>query len=237
MGKSGRAIIDALIAGESDPAKLAALADTRIRSSQNKLRHQALSGRIRRHHRLPDQNLHLQQINALDAAITEIDREVDTNRSALSHRHRTPDFNPWHQHAQCTGHPIGDRHRHEPIPDGRASDLVGGLCPGNDESAGKRRSTRLRKGRWLKTTLVQCAWSASRKKASYTQAQFHRLRARRGAKKAVCAVAASICHRCLSHAQGRHPVSGPRPRSLQPPFKAAADKSFAQALGRSWLCR
>ncbi len=68
-----------------------------------------------------------------------------------------------------------------------------GLCPRNDESAGKRRSTRLRKGApWLKTTLVQCAWSASRKKASYTQAQFHRLRARRGAKKAVCAVAASI---------------------------------------------
>ena len=68
-----------------------------------------------------------------------------------------------------------------------------GLCPRNDESAGKRRSNRLRNGApWLKTTLVQCAWSASRKKASYTQAQFHRLRARRGAKKAVCAVAASI---------------------------------------------
>ena len=77
VGKSGRAIIDALIAGESDPAKLAALADTRIRSSQNKLR-DALSGRIRRHHRFM-LNLHLQQINALDAAITEIDREVDAN--------------------------------------------------------------------------------------------------------------------------------------------------------------
>ena len=77
VGKSDRAIIDALIAGESDPAKLAALADTRIRSSQNKLR-EALSGRIRRHHRFM-LNLHLEQINALDAAITEIDREVDAN--------------------------------------------------------------------------------------------------------------------------------------------------------------
>ena len=77
VGKSGRAIIDALIAGESDPAKLAALADTRIRSSQNKLR-EALSRRIRRHHRFM-LNLHLQQINALDAAITEIDRELDAN--------------------------------------------------------------------------------------------------------------------------------------------------------------
>jgi transposase len=68
-----------------------------------------------------------------------------------------------------------------------------GLCPRNDESAGKRRSTRLRKGApWLKTTLVQCAWAATHKKASYLQAQFQRLRARRGPKKAICAVAASI---------------------------------------------
>ena len=68
-----------------------------------------------------------------------------------------------------------------------------GLCPRNDESAGKRLSARLRKGApWLKTILVQCAWAASRKKASYLQAQYHRLRARRGASKAVCAVAASI---------------------------------------------
>jgi transposase len=68
-----------------------------------------------------------------------------------------------------------------------------GLCPRNDESAGKRRSNRLRKGApWLKTTLVQCAWSAVRKKGSYLQAQFLRLKARRGPKKALMAVAASI---------------------------------------------
>jgi transposase len=68
-----------------------------------------------------------------------------------------------------------------------------GLCPRNDESAGKRRSTRLRKGApWLKTTLVQCAWAATHKKRRYLQAQFQRLRHRRGPKKAICAVAASI---------------------------------------------
>jgi len=74
-------------------------------------------------------------------------------------------------------------------------DLVSwaGLCPRNDESAGKRRSNRMRKGApWLKTTLIQCAWAAARTKGSYLQAQFHRLRARRGAKKAIGAVAASI---------------------------------------------
>ena len=67
------------------------------------------------------------------------------------------------------------------------------ICPRNDESAGKRRSTRIRKGSpWLKTALVQCAWSAVRTKGTYLQAQFHRIRARRGVKKAIVAVAASI---------------------------------------------
>ena len=67
------------------------------------------------------------------------------------------------------------------------------LCPRNDESAGKRRSTRLRRGgKWLKTTLVQAAWAAIKVKGGYLQAQFHRLRARRGAKKAIIAVAASM---------------------------------------------
>jgi transposase len=68
-----------------------------------------------------------------------------------------------------------------------------GLCPRHDESAGKRRSTRLRKGApWLQATLIQCAWAATRHKASYLRAQFHRLRGRHGAKKAICAVAASM---------------------------------------------
>ena len=68
-----------------------------------------------------------------------------------------------------------------------------GFCPRNDESAGKRRSTRVRKGApWLKTTLVSAAWAAVRAKDTYLQAQFHRLRARRGAKKAIFAVAASM---------------------------------------------
>jgi hypothetical protein len=68
-----------------------------------------------------------------------------------------------------------------------------GLCPRSDESAGKRRSTRVRKsGTWLKTALVTAAWAAVRVKDSYLQAQFLRLKARRGAKKAILAVAASM---------------------------------------------
>jgi hypothetical protein len=70
-----------------------------------------------------------------------------------------------------------------------------GLCPLSDESAGKRRSVRVRKGApWLKVALVTAAWAGVRTKNSYLQAQFHRLRSRRGAKKAILAVAASIRH-------------------------------------------
>ena len=68
-----------------------------------------------------------------------------------------------------------------------------GLCPRNDESAGKRRSTRVRKsGTWLKTTLVTAAWSAARTKDTYLRSQFLRLKSRRGPKKAILAVAASM---------------------------------------------
>jgi transposase len=68
-----------------------------------------------------------------------------------------------------------------------------GLCPRLDESAGKRHSTRIRHATpWLKTTLIQAAWAATRKKGSYLQAQFLRVKARRGPKKAVVAVAASM---------------------------------------------
>jgi transposase len=80
-----------------------------------------------------------------------------------------------------------------------AANLVSwaGLCPRNDESAGKRRSTRVRKsGTWLKTTLVTAAWAAVHKKDSYFKAQFLRIKSRRGAKKAILAVAASMLTAC-----------------------------------------
>ncbi len=68
-----------------------------------------------------------------------------------------------------------------------------GLCPRNDESAGKRRSTRVRKGApWLKTILIQAAWAASRAKKSCLHAQFFRIKSRRGSRKAIMAVAASM---------------------------------------------
>jgi len=191
MGLSGRTMIEALIAGETDPNTLAALAHRRIRAPAEELC-EALRGRVTKHHRFL-LRLHLQQIDIFDAAIVAIDQEVDANvepfRAAITILTTIPGVSDLS--ARTIVAEIGTDMSRFPT-DGHLISWAG-LCPRNDESAGKRRSNRMRKGApWLKTTLIQCAWSATRKKASYLQAQFHRLRARRGAKKAIAAVAASI---------------------------------------------
>jgi transposase len=191
VGKSGRAMLAALIAGETDPAKIAALASRRIKATPAALT-EALRGRVTRHHRFL-LKLHLGQIDGLDAALAEIDKEVEANmapfRTAADILTTIPGVAALS--ARVILAEIG-------IDMGRfATDAHlrswAGICPKNDESAGKRRSTRMRKGApWLKTTLIQCAWAAVRQKNTYLQAQFQWLRRRRGEKKAIGAVAASI---------------------------------------------
>jgi len=191
MGVSGRKMIEALIAGEKDPAKLARLADPRVKASQENLR-EALRGRVTKSHRFL-LRLHLGQIDAIDAAIAEIDREVEASiapfRTAVEQVSTVPGVKSLA--AQTILSEIGlDMSR---FPSSGHLISWACICPRSDESAGKRRSTRIRKGSpWLKTTLVQCAWAATRTKGSYLQAQFYRIRARRGPKKAILAVAASI---------------------------------------------
>jgi len=191
LGLSGRRIIDALIAGQTMPQALASLAHRRIHASTDELE-ASLRGRVTRHHRFL-LKLHLDQIDAFDTTIAAIDKEVDGNvepfRAAIEMLSAIPGVGELS--AAVIVSEIGtDMSRFE-----TAGHLISwaGLCPSNDQSAGKRRSTRMKKGApWLKSTLIQCAWCASRSKNSYLQAQYLRLRSRRGAKKAVCAVAASI---------------------------------------------
>jgi transposase len=191
MGKSGRAMIEAMIAGETNPVKLASLADRRVKASPEELR-EALRGRVTDHHRFL-LRLHLGQIDALAAAMATLDAEVAANlepfRTAVELIVTIPGIKDLAAHAIISEIGI-DMSR---FPSDAHLLSWACMCPGNDESAGKRRSNRLRKGAaWLKTTLVQCACSAVKKKGSYFQAQFHRLKARRGPKKAIAAVAASI---------------------------------------------
>jgi len=191
MTKSGRAMIEALIAGETNPVKLASLADRRVKASPEELR-EALRGRVTKHHRFL-LRLHLDQIDALGAAMATVDVQVETNlgpfRTAVDLIKSIPGFDDLGAHVVVSEIGI-DMSR---FPSEAHLISWAGICPRNDESAGKRRSNRLRKGApWLKTTLVQCSWAAIKKKNSYLQAQYHRIKARRGPKKAIMAVAASI---------------------------------------------
>ena len=191
LGLSGRRIIEALIAGQTMPQALASLAHRRIHASADELE-AALRGRVTKHHRFL-LKLHLDQIDALDAALARIDEEVSANvepfRTAVEMLSTIPGISTLS--AEVIVAEIGIDMSHFET----AGHLISwaGLCPKNDESAGKRRSNRMKKGApWLKTTLIQCAWAASRKKNSYLQAQYLRIRSRRGAKKAIGAVAASM---------------------------------------------
>jgi transposase len=191
LGVSGRAILRALVAGETDPARLADLTKGRLKASRPQLL-DALHGRVTSHHRFMIQ-LHLTQIEALEAAVHDLEAHLGDTlapfRAAISLLTTMPGLSD--TAARVVVAEIGIDMSRFPT----AGHLVSwaGLCPRLDESAGKRHSTRTRHGApWLKTTLVQSAWGATRKKGTYLQAQFLRLKSRRGPKKAIIAVAASM---------------------------------------------
>lgn len=167
---------------------------------------EALRGRLASHRRLL-LRLHLAQADAIDEAIAQIDTELGERlepfRDAVARLSQMPGVSGVSASVILSeigfdpGSGPGQAMSRFPTP----AHLVSwaGLCPRNDESAGRRRSTRLRHGApWLKTLLVQSAWAAVRAKATYPQALFHRLKARRGPKKAILgssprtAVAASM---------------------------------------------
>lgn len=191
MGKSGRAFLKALIAGETDPEKLADLGSGRLRSSRKQIV-EGLRGKVTVNHRV-HLKLHLNHIEVIDNAISTIDTELQSLLRPYAEDIQRLKTIPGigQTAAQVLIAEIGTDMGRFP----NVGHLISwaGLCPRNDESAGKRRSRKTRKSAlWLKDTLVESAWAASNKKGSYLKSQFLRLRARRGPKKAIVAVAASI---------------------------------------------
>jgi transposase len=191
LGTSGRAVLRGLIAGDTDPQRLADLTSGRLKASRAQLV-DALEGRVTAHHRFMLQ-LHLTQIEALETAVHDLEARISEAlapfRAAVSLVTTMPAVKA--TTAAVILAEIGTDMTQFPS----AGHLLSwaGLCPRLDESAGKRRSTRTRQGaRWLKTTLVQAAWAAVRTHDSYFHAQFVRLKRRRGPKKAILAVAASM---------------------------------------------
>ena len=191
LGLSGRAILEALIAGETDPERLATLTGGRLKASHAQLV-EALHGRITAHHQFLLQ-LHLRQVEALEASLRTLEQHLESAlapfRAARDLLRTMPGLSDVTTAVLLAE--IGD----DMTPFPTAAHLVSwaGLAPRLDESAGKGRSTRTRPSApWLKTTLTQAAWGAARTKNSYFHAQFVRLKNRRGPKKAILAVAASM---------------------------------------------
>jgi transposase len=191
VGASGRRILGAIIEGQTDGHALAELASARVHASKEQLA-QALQGYVRAPHRKL-LALHLELIDALDGAIASIEKEVgaqlDPFRQAAELLKTMPGVGD--TTAQVLLAEIGPDMSRFPTPAHLRSWAC--LCPRSDESAGKRRSTRIRKGAsWLKPVLVQAAWGAIRVKGSHLRELFYRLKTRRGPKKAIVAVAASM---------------------------------------------
>jgi transposase len=191
LGVSGRKMIQALIAGETDTVKLANMARGRLRD-KIPLLEQALVGKITEHHQfmlkaLMDQLIYLEsQIERFNQRIEEAARPFEKAITALI---PMPGYEK--ASAQSVIAEIGPDMNVFPTDDHLCSWAK--ICPGNNESAGKRKSGATGHGnRWLRAILVQVAWAASHKKGSYFQAQYRRLAGRRGKKKAIVAVAHSI---------------------------------------------
>ena len=191
LGVSGRAMIEALLAGQTDPASLAELARGRLREKLPALR-EALCCLVRDHHRFLLRLL-LDQLDEYQAHLEALSQQIDAALAAaapvLDRLTEIPGVD--RKVAQVLAAEIGLDMAQFPTPEQLCS--WAGLCPGNDESAGKRRSGRISPGnRWLKTTLVQAAWAASHTKDTYLSAQYQRLAKRRGKKRALVAVAHTI---------------------------------------------
>lgn len=191
LGLTGRRILQALVAGETDPEKLSNLACGSLVTKRAALK-EALVGQVRPCHRFL-LGQHLRLIDELSRSLAALDQEVGDRLRPFEQAAQQLQTIPGVGKvvAQVLVAEIGvDMSR---FPDAGHLRSWAGLCPRLDQSAGKHRSTRMRKGApWLKTTLMQAAWCAVRTKGCYLRALYGRLKARRGSKKAIGAVAASM---------------------------------------------
>jgi transposase len=192
LGVSGREMLRALAAGQDDPEALAELARGKLRAKIPQLR-SALRGRVTEHHRFL-LGLFLEEVEQHEAWVGRLSARIEGVMPA-----------PFVEAVQRLATIPGvDQRAAEDILAEVGTDMGqfpsaghlaswAGMCSGNDESAGKRRSGRTTKGsRWLRATLVQVAWAASHTKGTYLAAQYRRLAGRRGKKRALVALGHTI---------------------------------------------
>ena len=191
MGVTGRAILNELVQGHTDPTTLAALAKGRLRQKRDLLE-KALTGRLQPHHRFLLAQ-HLSHIDFLDEAIAQLDAQIEEQlrpfQATLDQWDSLPGIN--RRLAEIIVAEIGIDLK--PFEDAEHLASWAGMCPGNNESAGKRKSGKTRKGsKWLRRALTEAAHGAARTKNKYYQSLYRRLAARRGKQRAAVAVGHSL---------------------------------------------
>ncbi len=194
QGVSAQAMLRALIQGETDPSVLAGMAKGRMRKKQNELA-RALVGKLTEHHRFMLSQL-LDQLDVLDQQIAKIEGRIEEQlaqmplfQSAVTLLDTLPGVD--RQLAITIVAEIGvDMSR---FPSDRHITAWAGVAPGNNETGGKQRSGKTRKGnKYLRRALVLAAWGAVRSRANYLRSMYYRLAARRGKPRAAMAVGRTI---------------------------------------------
>jgi len=189
LGKSGRAMLQALVSGERDPVQLADLAERKLRGKIPLLR-EALRGHLTDHHVFLLRSL-LNHLRYLEGEIENFDQQIAErlhpflDPDQMQRLDLIPGVN--RRTIECVVAEIGTDMSQFPDEDQLSS--WAGMCPGVEESAGKRKSSRTTKGNsWLRSALTESAWAAGRTKNSYLGAMYRRMAARRGKKRALVAV-------------------------------------------------
>lgn len=193
LGVSGRAMLQALVEGEQSPHQMAELAQGRLKVKIPQLK-LALQGHVTEHHRFMLQSL-LEHLHHLEQQIAQFDLRVEEMLRPFltSEQYRKLDAIPGINRRTIENviAETGSDMNRFPTAEHLAS--WAGICPGNEESAGKRKRTRITSGnRWLRRALAEASWAAAHSQDSYLSAQFRRLAARRGKKRALVAVAHSL---------------------------------------------
>jgi transposase len=210
LGVSGQLMLEAIIKGEDDPAQLADLAQRRLREKIPQLQ-LALSGKVRDHHRFLLKE-YLEEWRALSERIARIEQEIDRRMRPFEGAVGLWESMPGVDHITACNMVAEVGVNMAQFPSSRHLASWAGLCPGHNESAGKRMSGTMRDGnKWLRRALCQAAWAVTRKKDCYLSAQFKRLSVRRGVKRAVMAVAHTmliIGYTMLKTGQSYHELGG-----------------------------
>jgi transposase len=191
LGVSGRKMIQALIDGETDAVKMANMARARLRD-KIPLLEQALVGKVTEHHQFMLKQL-MHHLIYLEGQIEDFNKRID--EAARPFEKAIADLIPMPGYERASAQSVIAEIGPDMNPFLTDAHLCSWakICPGNNESAGKRKSGKTTKGnRWLRSALSQSAWAAARKKDSYFQAQYRRLAGRRGKKRAIVAVAHSL---------------------------------------------